>query len=205
VTDVSRALEQIEEIHERLARSEVYRGWRPVPVACSGLIGLAAAAWQAATATPVDAWQFATYWTAIGVTALVVGCAEMLWHYLARASERDRRQTRNVIGQFLPALVAGAMATVAFVRIDPALVALLPGLWALLFGVGVLAARPFLPRASGWIGLYYFVAGIALVWTAKGVEAISPWAVGGTFGVGQMLSAIVLYLSLDRTDHAAQT
>ena len=31
VTDVSRALEQLDEIHGRLARAEVYRGWRSVP------------------------------------------------------------------------------------------------------------------------------------------------------------------------------
>ena len=197
--DVSRALEQIAEIHERLATSEVYRGWRPVPVACSGLIGLGAAAWQSRVAGSIDPWDFTAYWAAVGAIALVVGSAEMIWHYAAHAGERDRRRTRHVIGQLLPALAGGAIATVTFVRLSPSLAALLPGLWALLFGVGVFAARPFLPRAAVWVALFYFAAGAALMATADGLGARSPWTVGGTFGVGQLLGAIVLYFSEDKT------
>src|SRR5215467_7789583 len=48
MTEFSRALEQIAEIHEHLAKTEVYRGWRSLPVASSALVGLAAAAWQSA-------------------------------------------------------------------------------------------------------------------------------------------------------------
>jgi hypothetical protein len=198
MSEYIRALEQIDQIHEQLSRSEVYRGWRSIPVACSGAVGLIAAAWQSAHGRPIDPWTFAVFWLAIGVLALVVGCSEILWHYVTRASESERRRSRHVIGQFLPALVAGAIATGALMRLSPALVALLPGLWALLFGVAVFAARPFTPRAAGWVALYYWTAGLVLLWGAQGFDTLSPWAVGGTFGVGQLLGAVVLYLSLER-------
>jgi hypothetical protein len=203
MTEVTRAIEQIAEIHEQLARTGIYRGWRSVPVACSGLIGLAAAAWQAAAPRPLEPWSFTAYWLMVGTIALLVGCAEILWHYAARASDAERRRSRHVIGQFLPALVAGAIVTGALLRLSPALVALFPGLWALFFGVGIFAARPYVPRAGGWVALYYWMAGLILLWNTQGLDALSPWTVGGTFGLGQLLAAGVLYVSLERRERTS--
>ena len=200
MTEYSRALEQIAEIHEHLAKTEVFRGWRSLPVASSALVGIAAAAWQSTTARPLDAWSFTIYWLAVGIVALLVGCSEIVWHYATRAAPGERRRSRQVVGQFLPALVAGALVTPAVIQLSPSLVTLLPGLWALFFGVGVFAARPFVPRASGWVALYYLAAGLFLLWRAPGVTALSPWAVGGTFGIGQLFAAAVLYWSIERPD-----
>jgi hypothetical protein len=198
MTDVGRALKQIAEIHEQLAKGEVYRGWRPVPVALSGVVGLAAATWQSTAMGSLEPWGFTLYWLAVAAVAILVGCAEIAWHYLLRSTETERRQSRQVIGQFLPALVAGAIATVAVMRLSPALVALLPGLWALFFGVGVFAARPYVPRQSIWVALYYWTTGLGLLWFAQGADQISPWTVGGTFGVGQLVAAATLYWNLER-------
>ena len=200
MTDYSRALEQIAEIHQQLAKTEIYRGWRSLPVACSAVIGFAAAAWPAAPGSHADAWGFTVYWLAVGVVALVVGCSEIVWHYVARATPAERRRSRQVVGQFLPALVAGAIATGAVVRLNPALIGLLPGLWALLFGVAIFAARPFVPRESGWVALYYWTAGLVLLWRAPDTAFVSPWAVGGTFGVGQLFAAAALYWSVERPE-----
>jgi hypothetical protein len=198
MSDVSRALEQIAEIREQLGRTAVFRGWRPIPVASSGLVGVAAAWWQAADPKPPEPWHFTVYWLAVGVVALLIGCAEIAWHYVVRADEVERGRSRHVVGQFLPALMAGALVTGAFIRLSPALVALLPGLWALFFGVGVFATRPYAVRGSHWIALYYWTAGLALLWKAQDLGVLSPWAVGGTFGVGQILAAGVLYVNLER-------
>jgi hypothetical protein len=198
VSDVGRALEQIAEIHQHLAKGEIYRGWRSLPVASSGLVGIAAATWQSAASRPIDPWNFTVYWLAVGAFALLVGCSEIGWHYIARATATERRRSRQVVGQFLPALVAGAVVTGALVRLSPALAALLPGLWALFFGVGIFSARPYVPRASGFVALYYWTAGLLLLWVSQGIDLLSPWAVGGTFGFGQLLAAAVLYWNLER-------
>ncbi len=118
MTEYSRALEQIAEIHEHLAKTEVYRGWRSLPVASSGLVGLAAAGWQASSARPIDAESFTIYWLAIGVVALVIGCSEIVWHYGSRATPGERRRSLQVIGQFVPALLAGAIITGAVLRLE---------------------------------------------------------------------------------------
>jgi hypothetical protein len=194
MSDVGRALEQIAEIHEHLAKSEIYRGWRSIPVACSGLVGLVAAGSQ-----PVlDARGFTFYWVGIGTLALLVGCSEIAWHFAMRATATERRRSSQVLGQFLPALVAGALVTGALLQFGPEFVRLLPGLWALFFGVGIFAARPYVPRASGWVALYYWTTGLLLLWGSGEVNVLSPWAVGGTFGAGQLLGAAVLYWNLER-------
>lgn len=198
MSDVTRALEQIAEIHGHLARGEVYRGWRSLPVASSGVVGIVAAIWQSMSGRPIDPWHFTAYWAAVAALSLVVGCSEIAWRYVRLASATERRQSRCVIGQFLPALVAGAIATAALLRFSPTLVVLFPGLWAMLYGVAIFAARPYIPRVSGWVALYFWSAGLALLWTADGIETLSPWSVGATFGFGQLFGALALYWNLER-------
>jgi len=196
--DVSRALDQIAEIHGQMAKGEVYRGYRSLPVAASGLIGLVAAALQPATLGTADPVGFVLYWMAIAIAAGFVGSSEIVYNYFVHEQATERRQTQKVLGQFLPSLAGGAAIAACFVRLDVALVPLLPGLWAFCFGLGTFASRPYLPRASGWVALFYYAAGFTLLWIARGPETLTGWWVGGTFGTGQLLAALVLWWNLER-------
>lgn len=197
--DVSRALDQIAEIHGQIAKGEVYRGYRSLPIAASGLIGILAAALQPASLRTADVTDFVLYWMAIAAAAAFVGSSEIVYNYAVHDDSRARRHTRQVVGQFLPSLVGGAAITACFVHLGTTLVPLLPGLWALCFGIGTFASRPYLPRASGWVALFYYAAGFTLLWIARGPEPISGWWIGGTFGVGQLFAALVLWWNLERT------
>lgn len=196
--DVTRALDQIAAIHEQIAKGEVYRGYRSLPVAGSGVIGLIAAWLQPAGLGASDPIGFVLYWTAIGIAAAFVGSSEIIYTYIVHEDAADRRKTRQVVGQFLPSVVGGAAIAVCFTHLSGTLVPLLPGLWAFCFGLGTFASRPYLPRASGWIALFYYAAGFVLLWNAGGPEPVSGWWVGGTFGVGQLLAAVVLWWNLER-------
>jgi hypothetical protein len=200
--DVGRALDQIAEIHGQIAKGEVYRGYRSLPLAASGLIGLAAAALQPAGLAAADPVGFALYWTVIALAAGFVGSSEIVYSYWVHQDSAARRQTRKVIGQFLPSVVGGAAIGICFVHLSAALVPLLPGLWAICFGIGTFASRPYLPRASGWIALFYYAAGFTLLWVPFSAEprmTLSGWWIGGTFGAGQLLAALVLWWNLERT------
>jgi hypothetical protein len=190
--DLSRALADISEIHQQMAKGEIYRGYRPLPIAASGAIGVAAAWLEPAGHGASDPVGFVVYWTAIAAFAGFVGASEIIHNYVVHDDGAARRQTRRVIGQFLPSVLGAAIITASFVRLSAALVPLLPGLWAICFGVGTFASRPYLPRASGIVAFFYYVAGIVLLWNA-GTEALSGWWVGGTFGIGQSLAALVLW------------
>lgn len=195
---MSRALEQIAEIHGQIAKGELYRGYRSLPVAASGLMGILAAWLQPPALGAVYPAGFVLYWTAVAAGAAFVGTSEILYNYIVHDRAADRRRTRRVVGQFLPSAAAGGAMALCFTHLSPALVALLPGLWALCFGIGTFASRPYLPRASGWVALYYYLAGFTLLWTAQGTGSLSGWRVGGTFAAGQLLAAMVLWWNLER-------
>jgi TctA family transporter len=199
--DVSRALSQIAEIHQQIAKGEVYRGYRSLPVAISGLIGIVAAALQPRAIGGQDPLAFVVYWCMVAVLAGAVGASEIAYNYARREDDADRRRTRRVLGQFLPSVLGAGVISASFVHLSAALVPLLPGLWAICFGIGVFASRPYLPRASGFVALFYYVAGMVLLWRARGPESLNGWWVGATFGTGQLLSALVLYWNLERRQH----
>ena len=197
--ELPQALAQIAEIRAQAAKAEVYRGYRSVPIAASGLLGLVAA-WLQPAGLAGDPVGFVLYWVAVAVCAGFVGVSEIVYNYVVHDESLARRRTRRVVGQLLPSLLGGAVVTASLVHLSAALVPLLPGLWALSFGLGIFASRPYLVRASGWVALYFYAAGAVLLWTARGPETLNAWAVGGTFGVGQLLTAGVLYWNLEQEE-----
>ena len=200
--DLSRALGQLADIHEQMAKGEIYRGYRSLPIAASGLIGFIAAWAQTPAQGTNEPVGFVLYWAAIAACAGFVGASEIIYNYVVHDDRITRRRTRQVVGQFLPSLLAGAAITISFVHLSNALIPLLPGLWAICFGIGTFASRPYLPRASGWVALFYYAAGMVLLWIARGPDPLHGWWVGGTFGAGQLLAALVLYWNLERHDDA---
>src|SRR5262249_57116123 len=107
------------------------------------------AAWlQRAALGAADRIGFVLSWTAVAAGAASVGASEIIYNYLVHEDASGRRRTRKVVGQFLPSLLGGAAMTVCFAHLSAALVPLLPGLWAICFGIGTFASRPYLPRAS---------------------------------------------------------
>ena len=197
--DVPRALAQIAEIHNTLAKAEVYRGYRSVPLAASGLVGFGAAWLQPEALSTSDPVGFVIYWTIVAFVGGAVGASEILYNYVVNDDEIGRRRTRQVTGQFLPSLLAGVIVTISLLHLSASLVPLLPGLWAICFGLGTFASRPYLPKATTLVAFYYYVAGIAIIWTAEAPNAMSGWHVGLTFGIGQLIGAAVLYWQIERT------
>src|SRR5260221_11543307 len=94
--DVARALDQIAEIHRQMAKGEVYRGYRSLPLAASGLMGIAAAWLQPATLGTADPIGFVLYWTVIAAGAGVVGGSEIIYSYVREDGSR-RRQAREIV------------------------------------------------------------------------------------------------------------
>ena len=183
-----------------MARSEVYRGYRSIPVAASGLIGIVAAWLEPSFLSRTDPVGFVLYWTLVAALAALIGSSEIVYNYAVHDDTMTRRRTRQVVGQFLPSVLAGGIVTASFVRLSPALVPLLPGLWAICFGIGTFASRPYLPKTSGYVALFYYAAGVVFLWVAHGPEPLAGWWVGGTFGIGQTLAALVLYWNLERVE-----
>ena len=196
--DFPRALTQIDEIHQQIAKGEIYRGYRSMPVAASGLVGIAAAVAQPIVQPGSDPFAFVRFWAAVAAVAGLVGISEIAYNYIVHDDASGRRRTRRVLGQFLPSVVGAAVLTASFVNVGPGLVSLLPGVWAICFGIGTFSSRPYLPRTSVLVACFYIAAGSLLLWTLDLGAPLNGWRVGGTVGVGQLLAAGILYWEFER-------
>jgi hypothetical protein len=196
--DLARALDRIEEIHAQVAKGEVFRGYRPVPVALAGAIGLLAAWLQPRLVPEGDAACFLSFWLTVAAAGFAVNAGVVGLGYARSRDAFARRHTRQVVGQFVPCLLAGAAVSLCLPAGGAGFVRLLPGLWALLFGRGVFASRPYLARATGWVALFFVVAGAALLAFPPATLAALGLAHGLVFGVGLLAAAVVLHLDVPR-------
>jgi hypothetical protein len=68
----------------------------------------------------------------------------------------------------------------------------------MIFGLGVLASSPYLPRAILGVALFYVAAGIAMSLAVQPGGVASPWEMGLTYGVGHLVSAVILWHDIER-------
>src|SRR6516225_1812314 len=115
------ALTQISEIRRQMARNEVFRGYRAVPVAFSGLLALGAAAVQSAwIASPLEELSaYLALWVGAAVISAIGAGTEMVLRARQSLSPWRREITWLAAEQFLPCLVAGALLTFVLVRFAP--------------------------------------------------------------------------------------
>ncbi len=197
--DLRDALTQIAAIRQQVARTETFRGYRAAPVALSGVL-----AWLAAA---VQAWQlpqpaqnpgaWLTLWIGAAVCSLAITGIAMALHCWHAPSPLSRTLTTLAVGQFLPCLVAGGLLTAAFWLHLADWLWMLPGLWSILFSLGIFASFRLLPRATFFVAVWYLAAGILCLAWAQGEHAYSLWAMAIPFGVGQLLAAGILYWTLE--------
>jgi hypothetical protein len=200
--ELREAMTQISEIRLQLARTEVFRGLRALPVAMSGLLALAAAGFQAAwMPRPVEHLSaYLSLWIGAAVVSAVAAGTEMGLRWRAATSPWAREKTWLAVEQFLPCLAAGGLLTFVVVRSSPEAAWMLPGLWQILFSLGIFASCRLLPRAIFGVAVFYLASGLASLALARGELAFSPWAMGLPFGTGQLLAAAVLYRTLECPD-----
>ena len=194
------ALLDIAEIRERMASTQVFRGYRAQIAALSGGMAILAAGLQnwILPAPAHDLVGYVQLWSAVAAIAAIATAIDLVARWLRDDLGRERVRILNAVRALAPCLVTGALATAVIVRQAPELGWTLPALWSLLFAQGVFASTPLLPRFAWWVGAYYVAAGLAvLVWARNG-QALAGWTMAVTFGVGQLLAAVALYCSLER-------
>lgn len=200
--ELREALSQITEIRAQMARTETFRGYRSGTVGLSGLLGVAGAVVQAVW-IPDPGQNIRAYlglWVGVAAVCVAVWGAEMVLRCRRATLSLTRQMTWLAVEQFFPCMVAGVLLTWAIVVYAADSLWMLPGLWSVIFSLGVFASCRLLPRPVFWVGAYYLAAGVAVLVLARGDAALSPWTMVGTFGVGQLLTAAILYFTLERTD-----
>jgi len=198
--ELREALQQISDIRQQMARSEVFRGYRSLTVGSSGVLGLLAAAVQPRwVADPsVELGRYLLLWCGVAFASVLIAGVELLFRVRKAGSGLTRDMTRLAVEQFLPCVLVGGLLTICVYRSAPDVAWMLPGLWSLLFGLGVFASSRLLPGLVAWVGLYYVVSGCVCLYWGQGENFLAPWKMALCFGVGQLLCAVILYWTLER-------
>lgn len=194
--NLSKALGDITSIRRQVARSTQFRGYGPVTLATTGMLAIAAAAaqmhWLRDPADNLPLYLAIWISTAI-VSAALIGTHMRVLTRRIHSGLADEMM-RMAVEQFLPAAAAGALVTLVIVMYAPGVEWMLPGLWQVIFSLGVFSSCRFLPRSMLAAGVWYLLTGLCCIAMGE-ARALSPWAMGVAFGAGQMLVAAILFFN----------
>jgi hypothetical protein len=190
--ELQQALSEIQSIRCQVARGTEFRGYGPVSIAVSGILALLVAAAQARWMANSDVAIWLGAWAATAAVSVLLTGIETF----ARARRVHvgfaREMVQCAVEQFLPAVMVGFLLTVVMVRVAAQDCWMLPGLWELIFSLGVFASCRFLPRQMFVVGVWYLVAGLFCLAAGSVTRTLLPWAMGIPFGIGQLLVAALL-------------
>jgi hypothetical protein len=194
MTELRQALDDINAIRTQVARGTQFRGYGPLSIASSGILALIVAAaqshWLSGSADNLK--LFLGVWISTATIALFLSAIETIVRVRRVHSGLALEMVQAAAEQFLPCIAVGMLLTVVLMRVAPQDSWMLPGLWEVIFSLGVFASCRFLPRQMFGVGAWYLAAGLVCLLVASGHHALSPWAMGIPFGVGQLLIAAVL-------------
>jgi hypothetical protein len=196
MNDLNKALGDISSIRRQMARSTEFRGYGPATLAGTAVIAVAAAGAQTLW-VPDPANHIAAYlsiWIATAALSAALIAAEMFTRSRRIHSGMADEMIRMAVEQFLPSVGAGALITLVLVLYVPAALWMLPGLWQVIFSLGVFSSCRFLPRSVASAGAWYLLTGLGCIALADS-RALSPWAMGIPYGAGQLLVAAIMFFA----------
>ncbi len=193
MNDLNKALGDISSIRRQMARSTEFRGYGPATLAATGFIAIFAssvqALWLPDPANHIPAYLGIWISTAI-LSAAMIGTQMFTRTHRIHSGMADE-MIHMAVEQFLPSAGAGALITIVLVRFVPSVLWMLPGFWQITFSLGVFSSCRFLPRPMAAAGVWYLLTGLISIALANN-RALSPWTMGVSYGVGQLLVAVVL-------------
>jgi hypothetical protein len=198
MNDLYKALGDISSIRRQVARSTEFRGYGPATLAVTGGFAVLAAGAQAAWLPDAanHIWAYLSIWISTAILSAGLIGVQMVTRTHRMHSGMADEMIRMAVEQFLPAAGAGALMTIVLVRAVPSALWMLPGLWQVIFSLGVFSSCRFLPRPMFAAGVWYLLSGLTCITLADG-RALSPWTMGISYGVGQLLVAGILYFTAE--------
>ncbi|HXC11063.1 MAG TPA: hypothetical protein VNV61_19165 [Steroidobacteraceae bacterium] len=190
--ELQQALSEIQSIRCQVARGTEFRGYGPASIAVSGILALLVAAAQARWMVNTDIAVWLGVWAGTAAVSVLLTGIETFVRARRVHVGFAREMVQCAVEQFLPAVMVGFLLTVVMVRVAAQDCWMLPGLWELIFSLGVFASCRFLPRQMFVVGVWYLAAGLFCLAAGSVARTLLPWAMGIPFGIGQLLVAAVL-------------
>lgn len=200
--DINKALSDIGEIRTQIAAGTSFRGYGPVAIVITGVIGIATSLAQSLYRIAPDTKPtlFVGSWIGAGLFSAAVVRIEMQGRSRRHHSSLADTMIAQAIEQFLPAAAACLFIPIFLLRFEPQVLWMMPGLWQLFVSLGIFASVRTLPRNIMLVAGFYFVSAFASLMLAEHRHDLSPWLMGVPFFAGQMLMAAILYFSAGEAD-----
>jgi hypothetical protein len=199
MTDLNQALVDIRSIRRQVAETTEFRGYGPLTLSATAagaiVAGFAQAHW-----VPKPAIQIVQY-VALWLTTAAV-CATLIATQMVTRAHRKHtgmadEMMRMAVVQFLPAAIAGAILPFVLLRGAADAFWMLPGLWQIIFGLGVFASRRCLPRPMILVGGWFLLTGFVCIGQGDS-RSFAPAFMSGAFAIGMALVAAIHYFSAKR-------
>jgi hypothetical protein len=196
MADLNQALVDIRNIRRQVAQTTEFRGYGPATLFATAIMALLSGVTQARwlpepAAHPV---QYVALWLTTGFLCAALIATQMLTRASRIHSGMADEMVRMAVAQFLPAAVAGAILPFVMLRVSSLAFWMLPGLWQIIFSLGVFASCRCLPRPMILVGGWFLVTGLACI--ALGDDrSLAPVAMSGAFAVGMALVGAIHYFS----------
>lgn len=196
MTDLNRALVDIRNIRRQVAQTTEFRGYGPLTLSATAVLALLAGIvqfqWLAEpTRSPVE---YVAIWLTTAILCAALIASQMLTRAKRLHSGLADEMIRIAVAQFLPAAVAGAILPFVLLYIGHDVFWMLPGLWQIIFSLGVFASCRSLPRPMFLVGAWFLLTGFACLFLGD-IRALVPATMAGAYGIGMTLVAVILYLS----------
>jgi hypothetical protein len=179
-----RAIENLRYIRDTMARSASFTAVPGLGQVVIGVTALAAA-WLAHRTPTTLSWL--SVWLAEAVLALAIGGVTIVRKARAVKDSVVTGPGRRVLLHFLPAFGSAAVLTAALVLAGST--SLLPGLWLLLYGTGVVAAGAFSVRPVPLMGIGFLVVGTVALFTSAALGDV--WMATGFGGLHLIFGGII--------------
>jgi hypothetical protein len=203
MTDLHQALLEIRTIRRQVAQTTEFRGYGPATLSATAIAALLAGLIQSRwlpepAAHPL---QYVALWLSTGILCAALIATQMLVRANRLHSSMADEMVRMAIAQFLPAGIAGALLPLVLLHAPASVFWMLPGLWQIIFSLGVFASCRCLPRPMLLAGTWFLLTGLACLWLGD-TRALSSATMSGAYTVGMALVAAIhrLYANHEAVD-----
>ena len=175
MNDLYKALGDISSIRRAMANTTEFRGYGPATLAATGVFAMLAAVAQVRW-VPDPAGHISAYlaiWIATALLSVALTGMQMYTRTRRLHSGLSNEMLRLAVEQFLPAAAAGLLVTIVFVRYVPSAIWMLPGMWQVIFSLGIFSSCRFLPRPMIAAAAWFLLTGCELArdgWRSRSVS-----------------------------------
>jgi hypothetical protein len=198
--EYKRALSDLAEVRERLAQVQRFEGYSGPAAALSGIVALAAGAFQRRIASlPSTNAQFQEYvaiWMSCLAVAILLNYGAVAVWVLNHRQPGEQSRFRSAALSIAPSVVLGGALSLALV--DHAAYALLPGTWFAFYAIGLFASRAAIPDAALIVTCAFAVLGALFLVTPLLSLALAWWVMPLGFGFGQIAIGYLVWRGRSR-------